>query len=399
LTGIISHMRLSNVIFSATACLSIVTLSGCTLMSAAGPSSRRINGADDKIVSNAPIKIVDVTDAVTRQLLAGSRATLFSESLGDAAPIGTVVGRGDVLDIAIWEAPPAALFGAIGGMGELGETTSQGARATGMPEQMVDSDGYISVPFAGRVQAAGRTPQQIARDITVRLKGMAHAPQVIVRLSRNATRNVTVVGDVSGSTRVPLTAKGERLLDILAAAGGVRQPVNKTMIQITRGTHIASLPLATVIEDPRQNIRLAPDDVVTAFFQPYSFTALGATNANAEVPFEGTGITLAQALGRVGGLQDFRADVRGVFIFRLENPEALDPAMRDGARMTPDGRVPVIYRINMRDPATFFVAQSFPIRNKDVLYVSNAPLADLQKFLNIVSSIAVPVVTIKTATE
>jgi polysaccharide export outer membrane protein len=220
-----------------------------------------------------------------------------------------------------------------------------------------------------------------------------------VRLSRNATKNVTVVGDVSGSTRVPLTAKGERLLDILAAAGGVRQPVNKTMIQITRGSHVASLPLATVIEDPRQNIRLAPDDVVTAFFQPYSFTALGATNANAEVPFEGTGITLAQALGRVGGLQDFRADVKGAFIFRLEDPAALDPALREGAQTTPDGRVPVIYRINMRDPATFFVAQSFPIRNKDVLYVSNAPLADFQKFLNIVSSIAVPVVTIKTATE
>jgi polysaccharide export outer membrane protein len=399
LTGIMPKNRLSHAVFSVTACLSIAALSGCTLMSAAGPSSRRIHAADDQTVSSAPIKIVDVNDAVARQILASSRSLLFSESLGDAAPIGSVIGRGDAVDIAIWEAPPAALFGAVGAMGELGQVANQTARATSLPEQMVDNDGYITVPFAGRVQAAGRTPQQIARDITARIAGMAHLPQVIVRLSRNATKNVTVVGDVSGSTRVPLTAKGERLLDILAAAGGVRQPVNKTMIQITRGSHVASLPLATVIEDPRQNIRLAPDDVVTAFFQPYSFTALGATNANAEVPFEGTGITLAQALGRVGGLQDFRADVKGAFIFRLEDPAALDPALREGAQTTPDGRVPVIYRINMRDPATFFVAQSFPIRNKDVLYVSNAPLADFQKFLNIVSSIAVPVVTIKTATE
>jgi polysaccharide export outer membrane protein len=399
LTGIMPKNRLSYAVFSVTACLSITALSGCTLMSAAGPSARRVHAADDQTVSSAPIKIIDVNDGVARQILASSRSLLFSESLGDAAPIGSVIGRGDAIDIAIWEAPPAALFGAVGSMGELGQVSNQTARATSLPEQMVDNDGYITVPFAGRIQAGGRTPQQIARDITARIAGMAHSPQVIVRLSRNATKNVTVVGDVSGSTRVPLTAKGERLLDILAAAGGVRQPVNKTMIQITRGSHVASLPLATVIEDPRQNIRLAPDDVVTAFFQPYSFTALGATNANAEVPFEGTGITLAQALGRVGGLQDFRADVKGAFIFRLEDPAALDPALREGAQTTPDGRVPVIYRINMRDPATFFVAQSFPIRNKDVLYVSNAPLADFQKFLNIVSSIAVPVVTIKTATE
>lgn len=368
-------------------------------MSAAGPSSRAVGRAPHQAVSDAQIKIVDVTDAVARQILASRRAPLFSESLGDGSPVGSVVGRGDVLDIAIWEAPPAALFGAVGGMSELTQATNQVARATNLPEQMVDSDGNIAVPFAGRVQAAGRTPQQIARNITARLNGIAHSPQVIVRLSRNATKNVTVVGDVAGSGRVPLTAKGERLLDVLAAAGGVRQPVNKTMIQITRGSRVVSLPLETVIEDPQQNIRLAADDVVTAFFQRYSFISLGATGANAEVPFEGTGITLSQALGRVGGLQDQRADVRGVFVFRLEDPAALDPAVREEAQTTPDGKVPIIYRINMKDPATFFIAQSFPIQNKDMLYVSNAPLADLQKFLNIVSSIAVPVVTIKTATE
>jgi len=128
--------------------------------------------------------------------------------------------------------------------------------------------------------------------------------------------------------------------------------------------------------------------VVTALFQPFSFVVLGATNHNAEVPFESVGITLAQALGRSGGLQDTRADVKGVFIFRLEDPAALDPAVAQGARTTPDGKVPVIYRVDLKNPASFFVAQGFPIRNKDVLYVSNAPIADLQKFVNIVSTMA-----------
>ena len=374
------------------------TLSACSVMSASGPTARGVNSADRGSVANADIKIIDVTDAVARQVIASSRSALFSESLGDGRPVGSVIGKGDVLDIAIWEAPPAALFGTVGGVADMASSGTI-ARGTSLPPQMVNVDGRIPLPFAGAIQAAGRTPQQIERDIVARLATKAHQPQAIVRLVQNAAANVTVVGDVASSMRVPLTAKGERLLDILASAGGVKQPVGKMTIQITRGEHVASLPLETVIRDPQQNIRMQADDVVTALFQPYSFTVLGATRTNAELPFEGTGITLAQALGRAGGLQDARADVRGVFLFRLEKPEALDPAVRTGARTTPDGLVPVIYRIDMKDPATFFVAQSFPIRNKDVLYVSNAPLADLQKFVSIISSMVFPVVSIENATN
>lgn len=354
-----------------------------------------VGRADGERVGNADIRIIDLDSQVTQQVRASARTAYFSESLGDGYEIGSVVGKGDVLDIAVWEAPPAALFGAVGGDPRLA-LSGPTSRSTSIPEQMIDSDGYITIPFAGRILAAGRTPQQIAREIDRQLLGKAHQPQTIVRLAHNATRNVTVVGDVASSARVPLTARGERLLDVLATAGGVRQPVGKMTIQITRGDRIASMPLELVIQEPRENIRLQADDVVTALFQPYSFTALGATGRNDELPFEGTGVSLAQALGRVAGLQDFRANVKGVFIFRLEDPAALSQAMRDTAKTTLDGKVPVIYRINMKDPATFFVAQSFPIRNKDVLYVSNAPLADIQKFVNVISSTILPVATAST---
>lgn len=372
-------------------------------MSAAGPSSRAVNhNAEQKNVDGANIRIIDVTDAITRRLIANEQAEHFSESLGDGLPVGAVVGKGDVLDIVIWEAPPAALFGSFGGGSSLGPggaipsaTAGTIARGTTFPEQMVNVEGAITIPFAGSIQAAGRTPQQIEHEIVVKLMGKAHKPQAIVRVVSNATSNVTIVGDVTTSARVPLTARGERLLDILASAGGVKQPVGKTTIQITRSDKVASLPLEAVIKDPRQNIRLQPNDVVTVLYQPYSFTALGATTRNEELPFEGTGITLVQALARVGGLQDSRSDIKGVFLFRLEEPSALDSTSRQNAKTTPDGKIPVIYRINMKDPATFFLAQAFPIRNKDVLYVSNAPLADMQKFVNIVSSLVFPVITLQ----
>lgn len=372
-----------------------LALSACAVLPTSGPSTGSINGVADT-PTGAGIKIIDVTDAVARGIIAHNRQVLFSQELGEGRAIGSVIGKGDVLDIAIWEAPPAALFGAVGGTAPLmvaGSGSGSIARSSSLPEQMVDSDGQITVPFVGRVQADGRTPQDIARDITARLRGKAHQPQTIVRLVRNAAANVTVVGDVAASARVPLTARGERVLDVLATAGGVKQPVGKMTVQITRGQKVASLPLETVIRDPSQNVRLQPDDVMTVLFQPYSFTALGAVSKNGELPFEATGLTLAQALGRVSGLEDSRANVKGVFIFRLEDPAMLDPATSEGAALTPEGKVPVIYRINMKDPATFFIAQSFQIRDKDVLYVSNAPLADIQKFLGAIFSTVLPVAT------
>lgn len=388
-----ARVSASGNLYRLAACLALLALSACSSLGASGPSTNTIRAAREAPLGAANIKVVDVTETVARHVLAENRPASFADTIGDAPPSGSIVGRGDVLEVTVWEAPPAVLFGANASFGPSGSdsflSNSAGVgQKTSLPEMMVDDDGMIRVPFAGSIQAAGRTPRQIEREIVARLAGKAHEPQVAVRLATNANANVTVVGDVATSGRVPLTPRGERVLDVIASAGGVKQPVGKMTIQVTRAGRVATLPMDSVIHDPAQNIRLGADDVVTALYQPFSFTSLGATGKSDEVQFEGTGLTLAQALGRIGGLKDDRADIRGVFIFRFEDPAALDPAMAAGARRTPDGKIPVIYRVNLRDPATMFVAQSFPIRNKDVLYVSSAPLSDFARFMGVASSMA-----------
>jgi polysaccharide export outer membrane protein len=373
-------------------------LSGCstypTWIPSSGPSTEQIQNASTT-ASGAGIQIIDVSDSVARKLLASQRLSLFSEVFGQKAQSGYFVGAGDVIEVSVWEAPPASLF-ASGSVDPRSAPST--TRVTALPEQMVNSDGAINIPFVGQIMASGRSPQQIETDIVQRLKGKANQPQVLVRVIKNNTANVTVVGEVTSSTRMPLTARGERLLDALAAAGGVRQPVGKMTLQVTRGDRVQALPLDTIIRDPRQNIVLQPGDVVTSLFQPLSFTVLGATGRNEEVNFEAQGISLAQALARSGGLQDARADAQGVFIFRLESPAAMDLGPNTPAT-TPEGLVPVIYKVNLKDPATFFVAQSFPVQNKDVLFVSNAPAAELQKFLNILVSAIFPVANIVSVTR
>jgi polysaccharide export outer membrane protein len=376
--------------------LELSLLSACAALPYGGPSTKAISGAKGEAVAGNVVQLVDVTEAASRKVAQFSTSPSFLEEFGEVALLGAVVGNGDVLDISIWEAPPAALFGTLSSGFSL--AASQGgiatARSSSLPEQMVPEDGVIRVPFAGSITAAGRSTSQIAADIRARLLGKANDPQVLVRVVRNATSNVTVVGEVANSMRVPLTAKGERLLDALATAGGVRQPVGKMTIQMTRGSKVGAMPLEAVIKDPRQNVRLRADDVVTLLFQPYSFTVLGAARSNQEIPFEATGLTLSQALGRMGGLDDQRAHPKGVFIFRFEDP-ALFAAQGSAAPASANGKIPVIYRVDMRDPKTLFVAQAFPIRDKDVVYVSNAPLADFAKFLQAVSQIVYPIATIQ----
>jgi polysaccharide export outer membrane protein len=153
--------------------------------------------------------------------------------------------------------------------------------------------------------------------------------------------------------------------------------------------------LETIVRDPRQNILLQPGDVIAALYQPLSFSVLGATGKNEEINFEAQGISLTQALARAGGLIDNRARASGAFIFRFESLGALDWPVPPVT--TPDGKVAVIYRVNLKDPATFFAAQSFPIQNKDVLYVSNATAAELQKFFNLIVAVIYPLVNVGNA--
>lgn len=373
-------------------------LAACSTLGSSGPNAGKIRDADSTQVVGADIKVIDVDEGVARSLMATSQGERFSDVLGEGRPFGTVIGQGDVLNVTIWESPPAALFGMLGDKTDVKASTDlETAKMTDMPQQMVDSNGTISLPFVGTLRAAGRTPRQLEADVAARLRGIANKPQVSVGIMRNATANVTVVGKVATNGRVPLTPRGERLLDVLAVAGGATEKLERTTIQVTRGPRVVSMPMETLVRDPQQNIRLQPDDVVTAIYQPYSFTALGAVGTPSEVDFEATGITLSQALGRIGGLQDNRADIKGVFLFRLEDPKNLDPATVANARLTPDGKMPVIYRVDLADPRTFFLAQSFPMRNRDVVYVSNAPGVDMQKFVSIISQTAFSIIGISNA--
>ncbi len=371
-------------------------IAACTSFGGTGPRSGAIKGAEDSVYDNHAIRVVPLNDATLSRLDQYGDATSFARLFGDAGVSPLIIGEGDVLDVAIWEAPPAVLFGVTTSDVRLA-ANPQVAQSASIPQQMVSEDGVITVPFIGKVPVAGKTPAQIESFIVSRLRGRAHDPQVVVRLVQNEARNVTILGEVNTSRQLPLTGKGERILDAIARAGGTRNPVDKSSVQLARGQMTASMPLERIIQDPSQNVRLKPDDVLAVLHQPFSFIALGAVARSAEVPFEGTGLTLAQALGRIGGLDELRANIRGVFVFRMEDPAALGAEAAEAPTYGPDGRVPVIYNLDMSDPVSLFAMQDFAVRDDDVLYVSTAPAADLQRFISFLSSTAFSTIAIGNA--
>jgi polysaccharide export outer membrane protein len=198
-------------------------------------------------------------------------------------------------------------------------------------------------------------------------------------MARNISHSATVTGDVTNASRIPLTARGDRVLDVISAAGGVRVPVHEAFITVSRDGTSLSVPMQALLSNPVENVYVRPGDVVTVIRRPQSFTAVGATGYNAVIPFDAGGLTLEEAMGKAGGLRDDKADPAGVFVLRYE----LATVVRNFPRIPPAllsmNAVPIVYRLDLKDPSALFRARRFAMRDKDILFVSSAPLSEVEK--------------------
>lgn len=379
-----SVLRFPHCFTSVIAICALMALAGCGSLPKAGPSAEEIA---EEGASVLPFNLVDLSASVIealRQRPQESFAALFGE---DAEPPKLRIGLGDGLSVSLWETGTNPLF-ASGSPSLTG-----GSRGMALPEQLIDEDGGIAIPFAGRISAAGHTSQEVQASIERALTGKTQSPQALVSMTRSASNAVTLLGEAVGGARVPLTVRGERVLDALAIAGGSRLPVHETRVQLTRGGRAASLPLSRLLRSPEDNVRLQPGDELVLTRYVESFSAFGATGRNALVSFEAERINLVEAIARAGGLLDQRADSAGVFLFRYE-PVVVATALA-GSGVTPQDageRVPVIYRLDLTRAGSYFIAQDFELRDRDVLYVASAPANELQKFLILLGLVTQPAI-------
>ena len=366
---------------------SVIALVGCSTVPNVGPTKQSV--LRESKAPDQPYLLVPITDYVVEQLINFPGPSLYGKFGDYRGAVEQRIGVGDRLEVAIFEAAAGGLFSQ-----PVSTATTTGAHSATVPEQVVQQDGTITIPYAGQIEVVGKTTPQVEKSIVDKLTGKAIEPQAIVSLTVPIASNITMSGEGVRGARIPLSTKGDRLLDVIAEDGGISVPANETFLELTRGRKTVRVPFQTLLNNPKENIFARPGDTLTVVRYPLSFTAIGATNQNSNITFDAMGISLEEAIAKAAGFVDNRADPEGVFVFRYE-PIAV---ARSFPGITPAqaalNLVPVVYLINLRDPGSLLLARKFSMHDKDIVYISNSPINDLQKVLQLVSTVTSPIVSV-----
>lgn len=357
-------------------------LAACDGLPAAGPSSTGILSRLPTEPNKAAYALIEVTPAIADYLK--PPATAGFASLGGTRSRAAIrLGPGDVVSLSIFEASAGGLF-------IPSDAGSRPGNFISLPTVEVDQRGNLTVPYAGQVRASGRTLAEVQSEIEAKLRNRAIDPQIVLAIQEQRSNRVTVVGEVNAPGIFPLSSAGERVLDAIARAGGSRYESDETFVTLQRGRREVTVLYNRLVREPSNNVWLQPGDTVSLYRDERTFITLGASGqasngASLQSRFESEHMSLAEAVARAGGILDDRGDPKAVYVYRMEDKRRLERFGYD-VRVFPGGVVPTIYKVDMRDAGGFFVAGKFPIADKDVVYLANAPIVDYMKFLAILNA-------------
>ncbi len=346
---------------------SVAMLAACGLPRS-GPTKREIlAGSVDK---KGDAYIVNVTPAVSRAT-AVQPTFGFSAAFQNAGLMGSdTLASGDLLSISVYENVKDDPL--------LGNT---GQRVSALTDVQIDGQGFIFIPYAGRIKAAGQTPEGLRQAITRQLEDQTPDPQVSVGRVAGDGATVSISGQ-AGNGVFPIEAPTRTLATMLAKAGGVSIDPDVAIIRVTRAGHTGKVWLKDLYENPALDIALRPGDKIVVEEDSRSFIALGATGGQSLVPFESETLSALEAIATVGGLSTSQADPTGVFVLRDED-EAVANAVLGRKDLVGEQRM--IYVLDLTDPTGLFEARDFQIRDGDTLYVTEAPFVQWQKTLGAIT--------------
>ena len=342
----------------------VALVSGCALPRT-GPTKNEIFAGSVQRQGNAFIVSVDDRVATITDLAPSSG---FPQKLIEASTLGSdTIRAGDTLGLRIWENVQDGLLASAGGGG------------AALQEIQVDGNGFIFVPYAGRIRAAGNSPEAIRRIITEKLEAQTPDPQVIVNRMAGDGATVSLIGNVGGQGVYPIERPTRTLTAMLAQAGGVTLTPEITQVTLIRGHETGTVWLSDLYRDPTLDIALRAGDRILVEQDNRFFTALGATGAQTKVPFDTQTISAVEAMAQVGGLSPALADPTGIFVFRDE-PATVANAVLDRQDLMGEQRM--VYVLDLTSPNGVFTARDFSIRDGDTIYVTEAPYTQFSKVLS-----------------
>lgn len=351
----------------------LAVVSSCGLPQV-GPNKRQIYKGS--VQQEGDAFIVSVNDRVTRAT-AVTPALGFSDAFKNAGTLGSdTIRPGDVLGLTVWENVDEGLM------------ANAGTSATILEEVQVDGSGFIFIPYAGRIRAAGNTPDAIRRIITAKLSEQTPDPQVQVRRVAGDGSTVSLVGSIGGQGVFAIERPTRTLSTMLARAGGITIQPEIAQVTVIRGKQRGKIWFQDLYDHPDLDIALRGGDRILVEEDSRAFTALGATGGQARVPFESQNLSALEAIAQVGGLSATSADPTGIFIFRNEPAAVANVVMgRDDLQ----GAQRLVYVLDLTKPNGMFMARDFVIRDADTIYVTEAPFTQWNKAISALTGSATSV--------
>ena len=360
--------------------VALAVMSSCGLPQV-GPNKRQIY--QGSVQKDGDAFIVSVNDRVTRAT-AVTEALGFSETFKNASTLGSdTIRPGDILGLTIWENVDDGLL------------SSEGTSANLLEEIQVDGNGFIFVPYAGRIRVAGNSPEAIRRIITQKLGLQTPDPQVQVRRVAGDGSTVSLIGSIGSQGVIAIERPTRTLSTMLARAGGVTISPEIAQITVLRGKERGKIWFQDLYDHPELDIALRGGDRILVEEDSRAFTALGATGGQSRVHFETQNLSVLEAITQVGGLNAATADPKGIFIFRNEPAEVANVVM---GRNDLQGAQRLVYVLDLTQPNGMFQARDFVIRDGDTLYVTEAPFTQWNKVIAALTGSAASVNSLSSVT-
>lgn len=344
----------------------LVALAGCNPPRGAALQSEVLAGSRDKDADFAVIPVTRATlQTIDRWPATGGGGTSWPKGIGGGS---LLIQPGDMLNVVVWDSQQNSLL------------TSGAQKTVDIKGLTVSSEGMIYIPYLDGVKISGMTSEQARRTIQTRMEPIVPSAQVQVFVVPGNNNTADLVGGVAKPGRVLLADRGMSMLSLLSEGGGVPPALRNPIVQLQRGGHTYSMPASEIYDNPSYNITVRGGDRVMVQADDRYFLALGAAGKEQLAYFTKDNITALDAISLIGGVNDNRADLKGVMVLRQYASSAL---RNDGSGPS---KTQMVFTFDLISVDGLFAASNFKINPKDVVLATESAVPVGQMLLGMINT-------------
>lgn len=349
--------------------LTVLIVGACSLPRGAAIQGEVVRNQDDEnaTFSVVPVK-ADSIDRLHKWPVTGW-AGHYHWFSGTRGPKSNVIRPGDLIDLVIWDNQESSL---------LTSATDKNVQMTGL---RVAPSGTIFVPYINEVPVGGATPERAREMIEERLEIVVPDAQVQLSLQAGPDNSVDAVRGFASPGTYPMPSRDYSLLSLFSAAGGISSNLENPLVRLVRDERSYEIRADTLFQRPSANVVLRGGDQIIVEEDSRYFVALGATGSETIVPFSQEHITAIEALAILGGINDSRANPKGILILREYSAKQL---RNDG---TGPDKKQVVFTIDLTSAEDIFAARKFQINPGDLVLATESPVGTARTIFGLIGSV------------